>query len=174
MMVQMPALDTADAVTRQRNYYEATAESYDTSHTEREHLVVLHLLAGYIELAGVKSVLDVGAGTGRAMRFLKARSPHLTIKGVEPVEGLRLRGHAQGIPPGDLVEGDGAHLQFPDLSFDLACEFAVLHHVPRPQIVVAEMTRVAARMLAISDCNFMGQGAPWLRALKRGLWGAGL
>jgi ubiquinone/menaquinone biosynthesis C-methylase UbiE len=171
----MPALDDrTDAIARQRAYYEATAESYDTSHAEWEHVVALHLLAGYVELAGVKSVLDVGAGTGRAMRFLKARFPDLVIKGVEPVEGLRLHGHAQGIPQEDLIGGDGANLQFPDLSFDLVCEFAVLHHVPRPQVVIAEMTRVAARMLAISDCNFMGQGAPWLRALKRGLWGAGL
>jgi hypothetical protein len=50
------------AVTRQRAYYEATAESYDTAHVERGYIVALHLLAGYVELAGVKGVLDVGAG----------------------------------------------------------------------------------------------------------------
>jgi ubiquinone/menaquinone biosynthesis C-methylase UbiE len=163
-----------DAVVRQRAYYEATADSYDTAHVEREHIVALHLLAGYIELAGVKSVLDLGAGTGRAMRFLKVRFPELVIKGVEPVGGLRSRGHAQGIPPEDLIDGDGANLPFPDRSFDLVCEFAVLHHVRRPEIVVAEMTRVAAMMLAISDCNFMGQGPAWLRYVKRGIWTAGL
>jgi ubiquinone/menaquinone biosynthesis C-methylase UbiE len=163
-----------DAVARQRAYYEATAHSYDTVHAEREHIVALHLLAGYIEQAGVRSVLDVGAGTGRAMRFLKARFPDLVIKGVEPVEGLRSRGHAQGISPKDLIDGDGANLPFPDRRFDLVCEFAVLHHVRRPEAVIAEMTRVAAKMLAISDCNFMGQGPPWFRQVKRGLWSAGL
>jgi trans-aconitate methyltransferase len=74
-----------DAVVRQRAYYEATAGAYDAAHAEREHIVALQLLAGYIQLAGVKSVLDVGAGTGRAMRFLKAQFPNLVIKGVEPV-----------------------------------------------------------------------------------------
>ncbi len=163
-----------DAVTRQRAYYEATADSYDAAHEEREHIVALHLIAGCIELAGVKNVLDVGAGTGRAMRFLKARYPDLVIKGVEPVESLRSRGHALGIPPEDLIDGDGGALPFADRSFDLVCEFAVLHHVPRPAAVVAEMSRVASRMIAISDCNFLGQGTPWLRAIKLSLWGAGL
>lgn len=163
-----------DAVALQRAYYEATSASYDASHVEHEHIVALHLLAGYIELGGVRSVLDVGAGTGRAMRFLKARFPNLVIKGVEPVDGLRRRGHAQGIPEQDLLAGDGAALPFPDQSFDLVCEFAVLHHVRRPQSVIAEMSRVAARMIAISDCNFMGQGPHWLRHVKCGLWRAGL
>lgn len=113
---------------------------------------------GYIELANVKNVLDVGAGTGHAMRFLKARFPERVIKCVEPVERPRSRGNAQGIPSEDLINGDGANLPFPDRSFDLVCEFAILHHVRRPDMVIAEMTRVAAKMLAISDCNFMGQG----------------
>jgi ubiquinone/menaquinone biosynthesis C-methylase UbiE len=158
----------------QRNYYEATAEAYDASHTEREHVVALHMISAFIELNGIKSVLDVGAGTGRAMRFLKQRFPNLRVKGIEPVDGLRLRGHAQGIPEDDLVAGDGASLPFEDESFDLVCEFAVLHHVRHPSKVVDEMNRVASRMVVISDCNFMGQGRAWLRAVKLAIWSAGL
>ena len=163
-----------DPVERQRAYYEATAASYDTDHAEHEHVVALHLLAAYIEFAGISSVLDVGAGTGRAMRFLKARFPYLVIKGIEPVEGLRSLGHAQGISPDDLIDGNGGNLPFPNSSFDLVCEFAILHHVRRPRLVVAEMTRVAAKMLAISDANFMGQGPAWLRQIKRRIWSVGL
>lgn len=161
-------------VERQRKYYEATAGAYDESHAEREHWVALHLLAAFIEMAGIRSVLDVGAGTGRAMRFLKSRFPGLVIKGVEPVEALRRRGYAQGIAESDLIDGDGSALPFADRSFDLVCEFAVLHHVRQPDRVVAEMNRVASRMIAISDSNFMGQGPIWLRCIKIGLWAAGL
>jgi ubiquinone/menaquinone biosynthesis C-methylase UbiE len=163
-----------DAVELQRAYYEATAAQYDAAHVEREHVVALHLLSAFIELHGIRSVLDVGAGTGRAMRFLKARFPELVVKGIEPVDALRQRGHAQGILESDLVAGDGSALPFPDRSFDLVCEFAVLHHVRRPERVVAEMSRVAAKMMAISDCNFMGQGPAWLRSVKLGLWRLGL
>lgn len=158
----------------QRQYYEDTAEAYDTSHAEREHVVALHMLAAFIEMNQVKSVLDVGAGTGRAMRFLKQRFPNLVVKGIEPVDALRKRGHAQGIAEEDLVGGDGSSLPFGDRSFDLVCEFAVLHHVRDPAKVIREMNRVAARMIAISDCNFMGQGRGLLRMVKLGIWSAGL
>jgi ubiquinone/menaquinone biosynthesis C-methylase UbiE len=158
----------------QHDYYEETAERYDASHSEREHVVALHVVAAFIELNGIKSVLDVGAGTGRAMRFLKQRFPSLVVMGIEPVEALRRRGHAHGIPENDLIDGDGASLPFADGSFDLVCEFAVLHHVRHPANVVGEMNRVASRMMVISDCNFMGQGHAWLRAIKLGIWSVGL
>jgi ubiquinone/menaquinone biosynthesis C-methylase UbiE len=158
----------------QRKYYETTAQDYDASHAEREHVVALHLLAAFIEMNQVRSVLDVGAGTGRAMRFLRERFPKLVVKGVEPVDGLRARGHAQGIAEDDLIAGDGSSLPFADGSFDLVCEFAVLHHVRQPANVIREMNRVATRMIAISDCNFMGQGRGSLRLLKLAIWSAGL
>ena len=158
----------------QRQYYESTAAGYDESRAEREHVVALHMLAAFIEMNGITSVLDVGAGTGRAMRFLRSRFPDMRIKGIEPVEALRKRGHAEGIPEEDLVAGDGSSLPFADASFDLVCEFAVLHHVRDPATVVAEMNRVAKRMIAISDCNFMGQGPRWLRMVKLSIWLVGL
>lgn len=163
-----------DAAQIQRDYYEATASSYDLNHAEREHVVALHFLAAFIELHGFRSVLDVGAGTGRAMRFLKARFPDLVVKGLEPVEGLRRIGHANGIPEEDLIEGDGARLPFPDATFDLVVEFAVLHHVAKPQEIVAEMVRVASKGVAISDANFMGQGSRSVRFLKLTLFKLGL
>ena len=53
--------------------------------------------AGYIRFYKVSSILDVGAGTGRAMFWLQQRFPKLTIKGIEPVEALRNQGFAKGI-----------------------------------------------------------------------------
>jgi SAM-dependent methyltransferase len=48
-------------------------------------------------------------------------------------------------PNVELVEGDAAKLPFGIGEFDLVCERAVLHHVPRPELVVAEMARVTRR-----------------------------
>ena len=64
---------------------------------------------------------------------------------------------------------------FPDDHFDLVCEFAVLHHVRKPRRAICEMSRVAARMVCISDCNFVGQGSAAValdqgRYFLRGLW----
>jgi ubiquinone/menaquinone biosynthesis C-methylase UbiE len=163
-----------DQIKIQRDYYARTAQHYDHAHTEPEHLVALHLLAAFIDLVGVKSVLDVGAGTGRAMRFLRERCPGVTVKGIEPVAALREQGYRNGIPEADLVDGDGSRLPFADGAFDLVCEFAVLHHVPKPAVVVDEMNRVAKRGVAISDANFMGQGSLPLRMIKTALFQFGL
>ena len=164
----------SSAVERQKAYYANTASHYDDMHNEPEHLLALHLLTAFIELHNIRSILDVGAGTGRAMGWLKQRFPDLVVKGVEPVEQLRKQAYAKGISPTDLVAGDGYALPFKPESFDLVCEFAVLHHVEQPNRVVAEMSRVASRMVCISDCNFMGQGSNWLRLLKCLIYVAGL
>lgn len=152
----------------QRQYYAQTAYSYDEMHLEkdREHILALHLLAGYIEFYQIRSVLDVGAGTGRTILWLKNRFPDLIIKGIEPVAALREQGYKKGISCEDLLDGDAYQLPFPENSFDIVCEFAVLHHVREPEKMIQEMSRVASKMVGISDCNFMGQGSLPLRLLK--------
>ena len=160
----------------QRHYYAQTANSYDEMHLaqDQEHILALHLLASYIEFYQIRSVLDVGAGTGRTVLWLQNRFPDLVIKGIEPVTALRSEGYKKGILPEDLIDGDAYQLPFADNSFDLVCEFAVLHHVKEPENVVREMSRVGSKMVCISDCNFMGQGSLPLRLLKYTLFSLGL
>jgi SAM-dependent methyltransferase len=42
----------------------------------------------------------------------------------------------------ELVEGDATALPFEAASFDLAATLRTLHHIARPELVVAELTRV--------------------------------
>jgi SAM-dependent methyltransferase len=165
-----------DEIDAQRNYYSRTAVRYDEMHGAGDiaHMLALHLLAGYIKFYNISSILDVGAGTGRAMFWLQQRFPGLTIKGIEPVEALRKQGFAKGISSGDLLPGDVYALEFPDDHFDLVCEFAVLHHVREPRRAIREMSSVAARMVCVSDCNFVGQGSALLRWIKAGIFVSGL
>lgn len=67
----------------QRQYYAQTASSYDEMHLakDQEHILALYLLASYIEFYQIRSVLDVGAGTGRAVLWLKNRFPDLGRQG---------------------------------------------------------------------------------------------
>jgi ubiquinone/menaquinone biosynthesis C-methylase UbiE len=159
----------------QRAYYAKTATEYDI-HLEKdwEHSLALHILGSYIEYFKIRSVLDIGAGTGRAMLWLKQRYPELVIKGIEPVDALREQAFLKGVLKEDLTAGDGTRLEYPDNSFDLVCEFAVLHHVREPNRLISEMSRVASKMIGISDCNFMGQGSSLLRAVKTSLYLSGL
>jgi SAM-dependent methyltransferase len=139
-----------------------------------EHQFALAVLSAMIEYHGIRSVLDVGSGTGRALRYLKARHPGVRFVGIEPVEALRKVGHAAGLSEQELVAGDVNALQADDGEFDLVCEFAVLHHVPRPAQAVGEMLRVARKAIFISDANNFGQGGTVVRLIKRTLAALGL
>ncbi|MEY4085967.1 MAG: hypothetical protein RLZZ405_155 [Verrucomicrobiota bacterium] len=165
-----------EQIRRQRQYYAETAEKYDAMQLspQDEHQFALAVLSAMIDHHGIRSVLDVGSGTGRALRFLKARHPHVRFVGIEPVEALRRVGHAAGLSAEDLRDGDVSALAFADGEFDLVCEFAVLHHVPRPAQAVGEMLRVARRAIFISDANNFGQGGRLARALKQALNALGL
>ena len=159
----------------QRRYYQETALQYDEMHMrDEEHNFALHLMAGYIKFHKIRSVLDVGGGTGRTVTWLKEQFPDLIVRGVEPVKELREQGYAKGVLPEELIDGDGNNLPFEDNSFDLVREFAVLHHVKEPERVIVEMSRVASKMICISDCNFMGQGSPPIRVIKYFIFSLGL
>jgi len=94
---------------------------------------------------GDERALDVGTGAGA---LALALAPLVReVVGVDRVpELLELaRERAAGHTNVTFVEGDAAHLTFDDGSFDLACTLRTLHHVPRPELVLAELVRVTRR-----------------------------
>src|SRR3954467_9596053 len=157
----------SEEVRIQRDRHARIADQYEEIHQDREHVVALALLEGMLGYLGADSLLDVGAGTGRTIRLLRTVRPELRLMGVEPVAELRRVGHEQGVPEADLIDGDGYALPFPDGSFDVVCEFGILHHVREPNRVVAEMLRVARKAVFVSDSNNFGGGHPVVRSGKR-------
>jgi ubiquinone/menaquinone biosynthesis C-methylase UbiE len=161
----------------QREYYRKTAADYNKMHMDEqdEHYFAASILAGTLDFLKVKTILDVGAGTGRVVAYLKPKISSVKIIGVEPVKELREIGYANGLNPDELIDGNGLNLGFETNSFDLVCAFGVLHHVKEPENVIAEMLRVAKTGIFISDCNNFGNGSyaartakQWINAL--GLW----
>lgn len=156
----------------QAAYYRDTAERYDTLHVAEgdEHHVALGFLLGWMSYLGCRSLLDVGSGTGRALAFVNARRPDLRVVGLEPSAELRAVGHRNGLSPEQLVPGDAYRLPYGDGSFDVVCEFGVLHHLAEPRRALAEMLRVARVGVLVSDDNHLatGRAKRWLAAA--GLW----
>ncbi len=160
----------------QRAYYARTAADYDGMHLgDAEHEFATSIMLASMDYLGVQSVLDIGSGTGRALRHIRKSHPAVRVLGIEPVAELRQIGHRNGIAPEELVDGDATRLPFKDGEFDLVCEFGVLHHIRNPQDAVREMLRVSKKAILISDSNNFGQGSLAARIFKQlldtcGLW----
>ena len=108
----------------------------------------------FVEPQGDERALDVGAGTA-PLAF--ALAPYVReVVALELVPELleRARPLLERYPNVTLTEGDATRTPFDRGEFDLVCERAVLHHVPRPELVLAEMTRVTrprGRLLVIDQ-----------------------
>ena len=169
-------LASENAVQIQRAYYAKTASQYDEMHVHEddEHGFALLFMLSMVELFGIRSILDIGSGTGRGLLKVKREKPGIAVKGIEPSAELRRVGHAKGLAPTELIDGDAMNLAFSDGAFDLVCEFGALHHIPFPSQAVSEMLRVSRKCIFISDCNNFGGGSPALRALKQAFDAAGI
>jgi len=165
-----------DEIAIQREYYAATAHRYDEMHVGEydEHGLALAYMIAAADHFGIRSILDIGSGTGRALMKIKEKLPAVKVAGVEPSAELRNMGYSKGLSSTELIDGDAMNLSLGDSSFDLVCEFGALHHIPKPGVVVSEMIRVAEKAIFISDSNNFGQGARPLRFLKQAINSIGL
>ena len=157
-------------VETQREYYANTADDYDQMHlTDEEHNIALEWAYSVMQRLQLSSILDVGCGTGRGVKFFHIRG--IEVKGIEPVQELLDAGYKKhGISEEQMIRGSGEALPFEDDSFDATIELGVLHHVAHPEKMVAEMIRVSRRVIFISDSNRFGQGHFLWRLLKIIAW----
>ena len=154
--------------------YTGSAAAYDNTHVKMddEHAVGLAYMIDLMRRHGVKRILDVGCGTGRATKVLLDAG--FDVFGIEPVGALLQAAEGKGIPKERLVMGSGLQLPFPNESFDAVCEFGVLHHIENPAAVIREMLRVARTAIFLSDTNRFGRGRLSARVVKLTLWKLGI
>jgi ubiquinone/menaquinone biosynthesis C-methylase UbiE len=91
---------------------------------------------------GDERTLDAGTGAGA---LALALAPLVReVVGVDRVPQLLAlaRERAEGLENVEFLEADATHLPFEDGSFDLSATLRTLHHVPRPELMVAELARV--------------------------------
>jgi SAM-dependent methyltransferase len=112
-------------------------------------------LAWLEPLAPDMIILDVACGAGHVA---EEAAPFVhQVVGVDLTPALLRLGAERlgrsGVPNVLLQEGDATRLSFVDASFDLVLCRSAAHHVPHPERLVAEMTRVCrpGGRVAVSD-----------------------
>jgi SAM-dependent methyltransferase len=110
--------------------------------TAREAKELTGRLRAFAAFTGDERAVDAGTGAGA---LALALAPLVReVVGVDLVPELleEARRLAAGVPNLTFVEGDATQLPFEAFSFDLAATMRTLHHVRRPELVVAELVRV--------------------------------
>jgi SAM-dependent methyltransferase len=94
----------------------------------------------FVQPLGDERALDVGCGAGA---LALALAPHVSrVVGIDRVPELLSLARERAPANAEFVEGDAVTLPFEAGSFDLAGTMRTLHHVARPEQVIAELTRV--------------------------------
>jgi ubiquinone/menaquinone biosynthesis C-methylase UbiE len=124
-----------------RARFGATAERV-AEHAGQQVELVRDQLRSFVLPRGDERALDVGTGAGT---LALALAPLVReVVGVDIVAELLERAR-DGAPANvSFVEGDATSLPFDPGSFDLVCTRRTLHHIARPELVVAQMARVTA------------------------------
>ena len=121
------------------------AHDYDAmDHSQVNRVFVTDFLASW---NGEGPLLDVGTGTSQIPIELCLRAPKAQIVAIDLAEhmlkvgreNVRKAGFSQRIR---LERQDAKHLPYPDHSFAAVISNSIVHHIPDPAKVLAEMVRV--------------------------------
>lgn len=121
------------------------ATDYDAmDHHQVNELFVQDLLAA---VPNPQDVLDIGTGTAQIPVLLCKQRTNCRILAIDMaismLELARYNIEAAGvIQQVQLAQMDAKQLTFPEEMFDLVMSNSIIHHIPDPEPVVAEITRV--------------------------------
>ncbi|MEJ7786032.1 MAG: class I SAM-dependent methyltransferase [Solirubrobacteraceae bacterium] len=168
--------------TREQEYYEATAASYDAvldwvfESFGEDEVEVREALIDLLELEPMAAVLEIGAGTCRdtvviadrldpdGRLFVQDLSPSMLSIGRDRMQTAGKLDHLSART--EFFVGHASHLPFPDDLFDAAFHFGGLNVFSDPPKALVEMARVVRRggKVVVGDEGL----APWLRDTEYG------
>ena len=106
-------------------------------------------------------VLDVGCGTGN--QSIPAAKANADVTGVDIATNLLEQAHERAKRENltiDFREGDAEELPFPDGEFDVVISMFAAMFAPRPELVAAELLRVAKPGGLIAMANWTPESMP--------------
>jgi 2-polyprenyl-3-methyl-5-hydroxy-6-metoxy-1,4-benzoquinol methylase len=97
----------------------------------------------FISGKNVKTILDIGTGSGDFVKVLASLFSEAQITGIDPDE-KSIETAAKTIISSEVkfIQMSAEHLRFPDEAFDMVTISNALHHLPDRLVVFEEMKRV--------------------------------
>ena len=130
---------------------------------DEEKQVLSQLLEGFTE---VRTVLEVGCGTGHFTRWLRSLGP--TVVGLDVSH--KMLAEARRLQGPTCVRADAHVLPFDSRSFDVVALITTIEFVQDPLCVLTEAARVARKGLLLGVLNRWSLLALRRRLLGRALW----
>jgi SAM-dependent methyltransferase len=145
------AVDPIKTAARRR--FDRWARSYERDRRSRFNAKPQERALEAIALRPDDRFLDVGCGTGAAVRAAAAVALRAVGVDIAPRMIARAEELAADVQNAEFVVGDSEDLPFSDGEFTAALCTASLHHYPNPRKAVAEMARVLVTggRLALAD-----------------------
>jgi ubiquinone/menaquinone biosynthesis C-methylase UbiE len=156
----MPAREEAVIMAAPERYERWFDSPFGQRADQIEHQILGHLLSG---VDGVRSLLDVGCGTGHFAALWAANG--LTAVGLDRDADMLAfaQEHRPGFP---VMPGDALALPVPDRSVDVVAMVTVLEFLDDPEQALWEAARAARRALLLGVLNSASPVA-WSRRLRR-------
>lgn len=142
--------------TAARTHFDRWSSSYERDAVSRRLRGLQSAALAALALGPDDALLDLGCGTGAAVREAAPTVRRAVGLDVSPAMIARARELAAGIDNIEFVEGDvSGPLPFADGEFTAIVCTSAFHHFPRPLDTIAEMSRVLAPRgrLLIADGN---------------------
>jgi ubiquinone/menaquinone biosynthesis C-methylase UbiE len=124
-----------------RNRFASTAELV-AAHADERAAWLADRVRRFVEPHGDERVLDAGTGTGALAFALAPLVREVVAVDLVPELLAEARRRAAPYPNVEFVEGDITSLAFEADSFDLTATASTIHHIQRPELVIAELARV--------------------------------
>jgi len=136
-----------------RRRFDRWAKSYESDRRSRFNARPQQAALAALDLQPNDRLLDVGCGTGAAVRAAAVTVERAVGVDLSPQMIDRARELATDAPGAEFVVGDSENLPFEPGAFTAVLCTASFHHYPDPQKALAEMVRVLTPdgRLAIAD-----------------------
>lgn len=108
----------------------------------------INYIKKFMELSEMKSILDLGCGSGFSTFYLNKEVPGKLIGGDRSIQMLSLHPMKNKI-----INLDAYNLPFKDEQFELVNMWEVLHHIENPVEVLTEIRRVVRKYIVIFEPN---------------------